>query len=41
VFKKNEAILEKMGKKFKARPVAKGYSQWKGVNYKEIFFPVV
>jgi hypothetical protein len=41
VFKRKEAVLEKGGEKFKARLVAKGYSKQKGVDYEEIFFPVV
>ena len=41
VFKKNEAESKKWGKKFKARLVANGYSQQKGVDYEEIFFSVV
>jgi hypothetical protein len=41
VFKKKEVVLEKRVEKFKAHPVAKGYSQQKGVDYVKIFFPMV
>ena len=41
MFKKKEAISKKRGEKFKARLIAKGYSQQKWVDYEEIFFLVV
>ena len=41
VYKKKKTILKKEGEKFKAHLVEKGYSQRKGVDYDEIFFPVV
>ena len=41
VFKKKEGTSPSEGVKYKARVVEEGFTQWEGVDYNDIFSPVV
>lgn len=41
IYKINEGLISLEPSIFKVRLLAKGYTQKEGVNFKEVFFPVV